>query len=172
MSTITISEIGTIGSEPPFFDFDGIDGIGIFGPPGASLIGKSFMAIFTGSDCNCSGGTLPDGTPLGNGGINPVQDATLMINGVTFDFGSLGSACCGDMFTSLAQTEVFQPTFSVFNIQGGGLGMGAGEFEFTVLGVGRTSGTFIGQLFSNSAFVPGPVAGDFLPYFCSPCCRG
>jgi hypothetical protein len=164
MSTITISEFGTVGSNS---FFDGIDEGGFFGPPGASLVGKSFMAIFTGSDCNCSGGILPDGTPIGTG-VNPVQDATLTINGQTFDFGS---GATGDMFTSFAQVDSFDSSgrLSILNIQGGPLGMGAGGFTIQTTGsdgfLKIASGTFLGQQFSNSLFVPGPIAGDLPALF-------
>jgi hypothetical protein len=156
MSTITISEVGTVQGNPNSSIFDSIDGAGIFGPPGASLIGQSFMAIFTGSDCNCTGGVLPDGTPIGTG-VNPVQDATLTINGHTFDFGS---GCCGDMFNNFAQVNLADIA-SFLNIQTDGLGMGVGEFRIQVLGAGTTTGTFHG-VFSNSnpAIVPAPILGD------------
>ena len=138
---------------PPVPGFvDGIDGGGIFGPPGASLVGESFTAIFTGSDCNCSGGSF-FGTP------NPVQDATLTINGQTFDFDS---SVYGIMFTDFAQTENSGKfPFHVLNIQSGPLGVsdGLGEFVIQQVGVPSTSGFFNG-FFSNSAFVPAPIAGD------------
>jgi hypothetical protein len=157
MSTITISEVGTVGSDLRF-GFDGIDNAGIFGPPGASLIGKTFMAIFTGSDCNCTGGILPDGAPIGTG-VNPVQDATLTINGQTFDFGS---GCCGDMFHNLAQVDQHDPNVNIpsfLSISTDGLGMGIGEFKIFSGGILEASGTFHGVF--SAPFVPAPIAGDF-----------
>jgi hypothetical protein len=153
MGTITISEFGTVGSDP-LLGYDGIDHAGIFGPPGASLVGKSFTAIFTGSDCNCDGGL---GTPR----PNPVQDATLTINGQTFDFGS---GVAGDMFTSVAQVDLFDSSGRSFlNIHTDGLGMGAGQF--IISGGDAASGTFHGQ-FNNSLLCPGRSPATCQRCFC------
>jgi hypothetical protein len=151
MSTITISEVGTVGSDPdPSHEIDGIDHAGIFGPPGESLIGKTFVAIFTGSDCACSG----------VGTANPVLDATLTINGQTFDFGS-GSA--GDMFPNLAQVDIFDnlprfvsdlsiaPGFGLFRINN--------QAGFLETIQPSASGSLHGVF--SSPFAPGPIAGDF-----------
>ena len=63
-------------------NFTGIDGAGLFGPAGASLVGDHYVATWVANDCECFGGPAL-GTP------NPVLSASLSVNGHTFVFPSL-----------------------------------------------------------------------------------
>lgn len=158
MSIITITEVGTIRADLRF-EAPGIDGAGIFGPRGASLVGQHFTAVFTGSDCNCTGGVSGDyiGATVYGTGISPVQDATLTINDITYHFGP---GYYGDMF--FMGTTLFQVNTSAgyLNI---GSATGEGSFKIVPPLTPSTTGYFIGESISNSFYVPGPIAGTDLP---------
>jgi hypothetical protein len=143
MSTITITEIGTIGAN---LSYTGIDNAGIFGPPGMSLIGQRFTSTFVGTCNDCRSFEM---------GFSPVLDATLTINGYTFDFGS---GVGDDMnYGPNHNTQVILPDFTFMSLH-----INGGAFWINANGT-STSATFISESLSNSLNVPGPIAGADLP---------
>jgi hypothetical protein len=134
--------------------FKGIDGAGLFGPVGASLVGDRYLVTWVANDCECFGPP------------NPVLSASLSVNGHTFDF-PVATADAGEFFlngpniqqiqtfTDLANSGFILSTSFGFAINGlngafsvveGGPSVGEGGMQ--------TSGVF-----EHAAVVPAPIAG-------------
>jgi hypothetical protein len=135
---------------------DGIDKAGIFGPPGASLVGDAFTVNWTGNvDCSpdfCTGGSFY-GTP------NPVDDVVLTINGHSYAFGN-------------GVYGVFGPQAQNVTAQGNAIDTGyyynGGEFFINNgNGLPTTSGRFADEtvIFNGMTVtgVPAPIVGTGLP---------
>lgn len=73
----------------------GFDYGGYFGPAGASLAGDPFTVVWTVIDCKCSGSTS----------FNPIIDAVLTINGMSYDFGA-GAGPGNDSRSDLPEYQV------------------------------------------------------------------
>ena len=150
-------------------NFTGIDGAGLFGPAGASLVGDHYVATWVANDCECTGGPFY-GTP------NPVMSASLSINGHTFDF-PIALAGAGEFFLhgpNIQQIETVSPpnpqlSFLLSTSFGFSSNPSApnGGFRVFVNGVGETtSGGFTGASSSCEGIscpVPVPIAGAGVP---------
>jgi hypothetical protein len=158
--------IGTIGADPASEFFKGIDGAGLFGPAGASLVGDDYVATWVANDCECTGGPFY-GTP------NPVLSASLSINGHTYDF-PVALASYGDFFLNGPNLQQIQtlgglPSFTLSTSFGFSLNPNGPNGAFYVLldsnSTHNTSGTFtaFGSCEGISCTVPGPTAGAGLP---------
>jgi hypothetical protein len=146
--------------------FTGIDGAGLFGPAGASLVGDQYIATWVANDCECFGGPAL-GTP------NPVLSASLSINGHTYDF-PVALALSGEFFLNGPNLQQIQNangpspefTFSTSSGFSGNSKAPNGGFEVLVVGVGTTSGGFTGAGCPEGIscpVVPGPIVGAGLP---------
>jgi hypothetical protein len=147
--------------------FTGIDGAGLFGPAGASLVGDSYVATWVANDCECTGGPFY-GTP------NPVLSASLSINGHTYDF-PIALASYGEFFLdglNLQQIQTLSPGAQLDFVLSTSFGFSVnprapnGGFSVQVIGVGTTSGGFTGAVCPEGIscpVVPGPIAGAGLP---------
>src|SRR5215831_14378721 len=151
---ITYVVSGQITANPPFEP--GIDGLGLFGPVGASLVGDHYLATWVANDCECFGGPA-SGTP------NPVLSASLSVNGHTFDF-PVATADSGEFFLNgpnIQQIETFTDLAnSGFVLSTSfGFAINGGNGAFSVAEGGKqTSGAF-----EFAQVVPGPIAGAGLP---------
>jgi hypothetical protein len=151
---ITYVVNGDITANPPFEP--GIDGLGLFGPVGASLVGDRYLVKWVANDCECFGGPF-NGTP------NPVLSASLSINGHTFDF-PVATADSGEFFLNgpnIQQIETFtNPAITGFILSTSfGFAINGLNGAFSVAEGGKqTSGAF-----EHAAVVPAPVVGAGLP---------
>jgi hypothetical protein len=148
---VTVTVTGVVAPAVVFAgNTYGVDGGGYFGPAGASLVGDPFTVTWTGFNCNCGGTST----------FNPVLDATLTINGITFDFGP-GLGPYNDFGDGLHQVVVAPGNVQLTTryAQWGGPSGQDGVFYIQQCCVANTQ-AFLTILFPP---VPGPVVGAGLP---------
>ncbi len=166
MSVITYTVNGTVSAVSGFYP--AIDGSGLFGPRGTSILGDHFWVTWIGTPCNCTGVNDPHSSLIADGYSypSPILDVTLSIgnqpygHNPTYDFG--GNETYGEFY--------FYPPFHGLNIQQAGYFIGGASFISTSFGfsgnpdawngafqiVGGTSGGFTDM----AVGVPAPELGS------------
>jgi hypothetical protein len=170
MSIITYTVNGTINAETGWYSYywTGIDGSGLFGPAGASIVGDHFWVTWIATDCECIGAA---GNAL-IGAIypqpNPIQDVTLSIGNQPY-----GHNPVVDFGANFAYGEFFlAPPYHGLNLQQAGTLTGGGAIISTSFGfsgnpegpnggfrIGNTSGLFTGM----AVGIPAPEIGAGYP---------
>lgn len=163
MTVVTYTVNGIVAAYSDAY-WTGIDGSGLFGPVGASLVGDHFWTTWTVTDCQCIGAAsdplLKQIYPL----PNPVLDVTLQIGTQPYghnpvvDFGGGSQYTYGEVFFS-SDSEGLSNWLQMGDLVGGGRVIANG-------GDGSTSGFNIGNtsgLLTHTAIgIPAPDLGSGL----------
>jgi hypothetical protein len=171
MTTITYN--GVIGYENNYgVPSPGIDGSGLFGPAGASIVGDHFWITWTGTPCNCIGVNNPN-NPLhlyyGYAYPSPITDVTIEIgnqpygHNQSYDFGP-SSIGYGEFYLHGIGYSWPQFTLEQVGLSNGNISTSIGfsgnpQAPNRAFAIGETTGTFTRM----AAGVPGPELGTGWP---------